>query len=150
MNDDFTKSYNENGYVILKNKIPRSRIDSLLENIFKLYCKYSNGSDDFQGVMKQIRKKDHTIENPKFKIFDMVSVEEFNRKESYTKLLLRLDMLKSSIGYCDISSDIIEILHQEEVTSEEVFNKWSKLSSDNNWEGFMLRKNETYKAKIPK
>ena len=50
MNDDFTKSYNENGYVILKNKIPRSRIDSLLENIFKLYCKYSNGSDDFQGM----------------------------------------------------------------------------------------------------
>ena len=39
-----------------------------------------DGSDDFQGVMKQIRKKDHTIENPKFKIFDMVSFEEFNKK----------------------------------------------------------------------
>ena len=109
-----------------------------------------DGSDDFQGVMKQIRKKDHTIENPKFKIFDMVSVEEFNRKESYTKLLLRLDMLKSSIGYSDISPEIIEILHQEEVTSEEVFNKWSKLSSDNNWEGFMLRKNAPYKGKRSK
>lgn len=109
-----------------------------------------DGSDDFQGVMKQIRKKDHTIENPKFKIFDMVSIEEFNKKESYTKLLLRLDMLKSSIGYGDISPQIIEILYQEEVTSEEVFNKWSKLSSDNNWEGFMLRKNAPYKGKRSK
>ena len=36
-----------------------------------------DGSDDFQGVMKQIRRKDHTIENPKFKIFDtMISLEE--------------------------------------------------------------------------
>ena len=109
-----------------------------------------DGSDDFQGVMKQIRKKDHTIENPKFKIFDMVSIEEFNKKESYTKLLLRLDMLKSSIGYGDISPQIIEILYQEEVISEEVFNKWSKLSSDNNWEGFMLRKNAPYKGKRSK
>ncbi len=109
-----------------------------------------DGSDDFQGVMKQIRKKDHTIENPKFKIFDMVSIEEFNKKESYTKLLLRLDMLKSSIGYSDISPQIIEILQQEEVTSEEVFNKWSKLASDNNWEGFMLRKNAPYKGKRSK
>ena len=50
MNNDFTELYNENGYVVLKNKIPRSRIDSLLENTFKLYCKYSNGSDDFQGM----------------------------------------------------------------------------------------------------
>ena len=50
MNNDFTELYNENGYVVLKNKIPRSRIDSLLENIFKLYCKYSNGSDDFQEI----------------------------------------------------------------------------------------------------
>ena len=109
-----------------------------------------DGSDDFQGVMKQIRKKDHTIENPKFKIFDMVSTEEFNKKESYTKLLLRLDMLKSSIEDRDISSQIIEILQQEEVTSEEVFNKWSKLASDNNWEGFMLRKNAPYKGKRSK
>ena len=109
-----------------------------------------DGSDDFQGVMKQIRKKDHTIENPKFKIFDMVSVEEFNKKESYTKLLLRLDMLKLSIEDRDISPQIIEILQQEEVTSEEVFNKWSKLASDNNWEGFMLRKNAPYKGKRSK
>ena len=50
MDSDFTKFYNENGYIILKDIIPRSKIDSLLESIFKLYCKYSNNSDDFQGI----------------------------------------------------------------------------------------------------
>jgi len=37
--------YNKNGYVILKNVIPNSRIDALLENIYKLYCKYSMDSE---------------------------------------------------------------------------------------------------------
>ena len=41
----------------------------------------------------------------------------------------------------------IEVLNQELVTSEDIFNKWSKLASDNNWEGFMLRKDAPYKGK---
>ena len=41
-----------------------------------------NGNDDFQGIMKQIRRKDHTIPNPKFKIFDFIPLDDFNKKES--------------------------------------------------------------------
>jgi len=108
-----------------------------------------DGSDDFQGVMKQIRRKDHTIENPKFKIFDMITLDEFNKKESYTKLLFRLEMLNNLVEGANLSQ-VIEILEQEEVTSEDVFNKWSKLASDNNWEGFMIRKNAHYKGKRSK
>ena len=36
-----------------------------------------NGNEDFQGVMKELRKKDHTIPNPSFKIFDMITIDEF-------------------------------------------------------------------------
>jgi hypothetical protein len=39
-----------------------------------------NGNEDFQGIMKQLKKKDHTIPNPSFKIFDMVSHDEFYSK----------------------------------------------------------------------
>ena len=105
-----------------------------------------DGTDDFQGVMKQIRKKDHTIENPKFKIFDMITLDEFDKKESYIKLLFRLERLNALVSDANLSQ-VIEILEQEEVTSEDIFNKWSKLASDNNWEGFMLRKNAPYKGK---
>jgi ATP-dependent DNA ligase len=31
------------------------------------------GNEDFQGIMKQLKKKDHTIPNPSFKIFDMLT-----------------------------------------------------------------------------
>jgi ATP-dependent DNA ligase len=29
-----------------------------------------NGVEDFQGIMKEIKRKDHTIKNPKYKVFD--------------------------------------------------------------------------------
>jgi DNA ligase-1 len=105
-----------------------------------------DGSDDFQGVMKQIRRKDHTIENPKFKIFDTVTLDNFNKKESNIKLNTRLGILNKLVKDADLSK-VIEVLKQELVTSEDVFNKWSKLASNNNWEGFMLRKDAPYKGK---
>ena len=37
--------YDENGFVILKNVIPISRINALLENIYNLYRKYSNDTE---------------------------------------------------------------------------------------------------------
>jgi len=40
-----------------------------------------NGNEDFQGIMKQIKKKDHTIPNPSYKIFDMISHDEFYSKK---------------------------------------------------------------------
>jgi len=40
-----------------------------------------DGNEDFQGVMKELRKKDHTIPNPSFKIFDMITPEEFYSKK---------------------------------------------------------------------
>ena len=37
--------YSKNGYAILKNIVPYTRIDALLENIYKLYRKYSTDSE---------------------------------------------------------------------------------------------------------
>ena len=34
----------------------------------------SNGVEDFQGIMKEIKRKDHTIKNPKYKVFDYSNV----------------------------------------------------------------------------
>ena len=37
-----------------------------------------NGDEDFQSVIKEIRRKDHTIKNPKFKVFDILTLDEFD------------------------------------------------------------------------
>lgn len=47
MTDESTNFYTENGFVVVKNIIHKKRLDSLLENIFKLYCKYSDDYDEF-------------------------------------------------------------------------------------------------------
>ena len=61
--------YNKNGYAILRNIVPPPRIDALLENIYKLYRKYSTDyefdesedpwkSEMFHKKLIEFRKKD--------------------------------------------------------------------------------------------
>jgi hypothetical protein len=37
----------------------------------------ANGNENFQGIIKEIKRKDHTIENPFFYMFDILTLEEF-------------------------------------------------------------------------
>ena len=105
-----------------------------------------DGSDDFQGIMKQIRKKNHTIENIRYNIFDVLTQEEFdsktsNRKfnERYAQLLELKDKLEST-GH-------IKVVLQTKIDSEETFNTLKSKAVENNWEGLMLRKDDFYKGK---
>ena len=55
-----------------------------------------NGDEDFQSVMKQLRRKDHQIENPVFMMFDMLHKSEFEQTEcQQTALSERLHKLRS-------------------------------------------------------
>lgn len=117
-----------------------------------------NGVDDFQGIMKQIRRKNHRIENVKYKIFDMLSLEEFSNKTSVRNLSKRLEVLSSNfvafeqvllnkaphlLGTC-------EILPQEKVENIQHFQKWLDEAENNGWEGVMVRKDVGYKGKRSK
>ena len=51
-----------------------------------------DGNEDFQGIMKQIRKKDHQIDNPKFFVFDYLTLEQFDNQTGTTPLTFRLEM----------------------------------------------------------
>ncbi len=44
---DIVESYTKNGFAIVKNVVSGQRINSLLENIFNLFCRYS---DDYQNL----------------------------------------------------------------------------------------------------
>lgn len=48
---ELSQVYNTNGFAIAKNIVSESRRNALLENIFKLFCKYSgNTKADFPGI----------------------------------------------------------------------------------------------------
>lgn len=101
-----------------------------------------NGNEHFNWIMREITRKDHTIENPHYKIFDILTYDEFMGNEISATFSIRYEMLKDIFADCDWYS----VLEQELITSQEDFDRWTKKASDGEWEGFMLRKNEVYKS----
>jgi DNA ligase-1 len=108
------------------------------------------GNEDFQGVMKQLKKKDHTIPNPSYKIFDMISNDEFYSKKGqsnkpysirYNNLL---EVMRENTCVC------LSVLGQELIKDDDHFAEWTGRANEYNWEGLMLRANEPYKGKRSK
>ena len=52
MPEDIIESYTKNGFAIVKNIVPAQRINSLLENIFNLFCKYSTDYQESKNMEK--------------------------------------------------------------------------------------------------
>jgi len=108
------------------------------------------GNEDFQGIMKQIKKKDHTIPNPSYKIFDMISHDEFyskkgNKNKTYIHRYNNLrEVMKNNSCVC------LSVLHQEKIKDDDHFAEWTKKSQDYSWEGLILRADEPYKGKRSK
>ena len=103
-----------------------------------------NGDEDFQSILKEIRRKDWTIANPCYQLFDFVTEDEFlgktkskNFDERYAKMLQMIEGNKFPT---------LKVLHQEVLNSQADFDRWEKYVSAGNWEGFMLRKNEEFKT----
>ena len=108
-----------------------------------------NGNEDFQGVMKQLRRKDHQIENPAYIMFDMLNIKDFNNQKSEEILSDRLHTLRSFLNG-DIDTNILRYTEQAVITDGRHFDMWSQMAADGNWEGFMLRKDVGYEGKRSK
>jgi len=110
-----------------------------------------NGNEDFQGIMKELRRKDHQIENPIFMIFDMIHKPNFDMSGGGPDLENRLHSLRSWITTRHaLNSGVLRYLDQFQIIDDDHFERWNKMSVDNNWEGFMLRKNIGYEGKRSK
>ena len=109
-----------------------------------------DGNEDFQGVMKQLRRKDHQIENPVFMIFDMIHKSDFDKQKGDLVLSERLRTLRGWFNGRNIIDNTLRYCQQYEITGDEHFETWSKISSDNKWEGFMIRKDVGYEGKRSK
>ena len=102
-----------------------------------------NGLEDFPAIMKQWNKKDFTIKNPKYLIFDFLTLEEFDSKTSIRTFDERYTELKTTIK----DTKTIEVLEQLYLT-EENFNKMQETVQEKGWEGLIVRKADVpYKGK---
>ena len=103
-----------------------------------------NGNEDFAGIIKEIKRKDHTIVKPYYWMFDMLSMEDFNSKTSEVTFGQRItDLLDLSLGK---GLTLIGVLPQE-ICNDQIFSAMMAQSKANGWEGLMLRKDAAYKGK---
>ena len=109
-----------------------------------------DGNEDFQGVMKQLRRKDHQIENPAFMIFDMLTKSEFEAEKSDRKLYPRLIILKQWLRGRFIDESILRFTDQTLITDQDHFEYWNTVENKDSWEGLMLRKDVGYEGKRTK
>lgn len=107
-----------------------------------------DGVEDFQGIMKEIKRKDHTMENPMYLVFDMLTLEEFDLAGEGPSLSLvkRLSRISESISKNRLDPKIIKKVDQLPV-DDDSFQKIVESAASLNWEGVMLRKNVPYSGK---
>ena len=106
----------------------------------------SNGNENFTDVMKEIRKKDHAIENPKYKIFDLLSLDDFLSQKSESLFSERYE------NYMKITSPsgILDPVPQTIVKDETHLNEMAADADNHGWEGLIIRKDVPYAGKRSK
>jgi DNA ligase-1 len=110
-----------------------------------------DGVEDFQGVMKELRKKDHIIPNPVYKIFDMLTHDEFysQKGSSSRPFSIRVKNLEYVMAQDNKNKCLVQ-LEQTVIKDEYHFQELVKEASNKGWEGLMLRADEPYKGKRSK
>lgn len=99
-----------------------------------------DGNENFHGLMKEVTRKNHTIENPRYNVFDLLTLAEFDGLATSTNFSDRLRLLRSLND-----NNNVKVLEQERVTSQEILDSWTTKAKENGWEGCMLRKDAPYK-----
>ena len=106
-----------------------------------------NDNEDFQGIMKQIKKKDHQIENPKYVMFDCLEIEEFDNKVGNINLEQRYESLTD----IDLSKyPTLDVLEQHSISSIDELTTMIDEAEKQGHEGVMLRKDVGYEGKRSK
>jgi len=139
----FSRSGKE--FLTLDNLKPELRALNLSNIVFdgEICMLDENGDEDFQNIIKEIKRKDHTIENPYYWMFDFLTLKEFQDKTSLTTFNERINNLYNIV---EDGHQFIGVLQQLDC-DDEVFSRMMEMSKEGGWEGLMLRKNTTYKGK---
>lgn len=108
-----------------------------------------HGNENFSSVMKEIRRKDHVIKNPRFKVFDIVSKKEFITGQGESKFHQRLYLLQQMRYLIEQykESDRFDVLDQIEIKDEAHLMELAAKADADGWEGLILRKDVPYAGK---
>jgi len=103
------------------------------------------GDEDFISIVSEIKRKNWTIENPCYQVFDCLTPEEFATKQGKDPHSVRSNRpaaveVKNGVEHT-------KWVEQHRLNSVEDFNYWVDEAAKNGWEGIMIRKDIGYEGK---
>lgn len=100
----------------------------------------SIGNEDFKSIMKEIRRKDHTIPNPMYLIYDMMNLDEFEKghtDHTFGERVVEMNNMLNDKG------TYFKVLKQVPISNQEQFDMLFADAQANGWEGLVIRKDDT-------
>jgi DNA ligase-1 len=107
-----------------------------------------NGDEHFDQIIRLVNKKDFTIPFPKYRVFDILSFNEFVEGTSDAKLSTRQarwDIINHDYG--QRKTEMIVSLVQARVETRAQLDALFAEANDKNWEGLIIRKDAPYQGK---
>jgi len=147
--DGSIKAYSRNGNefltldVVKEALLPLNLRDVVLDG--ELCIVNEDGDEDFQAILKEYNKKNHTILNPRFKIFDFITLEHFQKKYSCYTLSERQKCIEFMMD--NYNGNVLSHVEQWKVKSGEHLTELNTMAEKNGWEGIMIRKDAPYEGK---
>jgi len=108
-----------------------------------------DGSEDFSKAVSQVRSKSKQVQNPKYQIFDLLTLDEFNLGSSSRVLSERLKSLHQKLSENGLKGTL-SVLAQIHLKSYEAFKELESKALQSGWEGLILRKDVNYEGKRTK
>jgi len=104
-----------------------------------------DGRDDFQAIQKEAIQKDHTIERPKYWLFDMIPTDVFYAEYGGELFSERLNKLTRLLAHTHAKT--IQILPQVKIKSEEDLYRLRDMAIEAGREGLIVKKDTVYQGK---
>jgi DNA ligase-1 len=109
-------------------------------------CIFDENKENFKQAVSEIRRKSGMIQNPRFCVFDMLTLEEFESGTSTRKYSERLEKLKEILSATS-HEPFMTLVEQVVVKDEIHIKQLTESAFKKEWEGLILRRDFIYQGK---
>lgn len=141
--------YTRKGHVlktteVLEEEVSRLPVDIVLDG--ELCVIDENGREDYKAITKEYNRKNHTMKDFRFCVFDVLSPEQFYGEEESDGFEMRACDVNGVVECLrtDLEATHVKAVQQEILTSQKQFKHWKERVAPEGWEGLILRKDAPY------
>nr|QYA18569.1 ATP-dependent DNA ligase [Clandestinovirus] len=107
-----------------------------------------DGRENFKKAVSEVKRKSKQVEAPRYKVFDIVPLADFNKGYSAEKYSSRIAKLQECIG--TKAEPVITLVEQTLIKNKEHLDELIAESKEKQWEGLILRLDGPFEAKRSK